>query len=75
MAVEKTAHGTTRAGTKKSGRKRLKNIEVRRSANGGFIAKHSYKSEYGGRPKSEEHAFSDYDGLKGHVEKTAREHK
>lgn len=69
--VKKTKHGSLRGTARKpgpnAGRKRLARIDVEKGESG-FTATHRYKPEYGGTPKSDKHAFGDYEGLHRHLE-------
>lgn len=62
-----TPQGTTKGTAPKTQRKRLRQIKVTPSANGGYIARHAYRQEYGGTPSADTHTFSDYDAMQAHV--------
>lgn len=64
-----TPQGTTKASAPKAQRKRIKQVRVVPSANGGYSATHHYHPEYGGTPTSDTHVFSDYDSLEDHLTK------
>jgi hypothetical protein len=73
MAVSQTSHGTMRASAAK--RKRLKKLHVSKTDNGGYIVSHHHQPEHGGTPAAEKHAFTSYDDMHAHVEKTMRGHR
>lgn len=64
-AAHQTPQGSHKM-TASKGRKRLKHIKVD-AANGGFVASHHYKPEYGGTPKPEKHVFADHASLEAHL--------
>lgn len=72
MAVEKTAHGSTRA-TKPAAKKKLRHIHVQQATNG-FIATHHYHPAHGGTPKPDKHVFTDYHALHSHLHQSMQNH-
>lgn len=53
----------------KSQKKHVHEMSIRHSANGGYIAKHSFKPGADGMPQEpEEHALPDMDSLASHVQ-------
>lgn len=66
-----TPQGTAKGTASKAARKRIKQIKVNPSANGGFTVTHHYHPEYGGTPKPDTHVFTDYDDLEQHIQSTA----
>lgn len=78
MPVQQTPQGTTKGSAPKkstaAARKRLKKLHVQPTDNGGFLVTHHHQPEYGGTPKAETHAFTSYDDMAQHVEKTMRVH-
>lgn len=70
MAKASRAKTTMSGGSKKKGKKGKKahKMSIRRSANGGYIAEHSYQPEENGvAPEPEEHTVPDIEALKEHV--------
>lgn len=54
---------------KKAGKKPVHEMNIRHAANGGFIAKHSFKpSPEDAAPQDEEHAIPDMDALHQHMD-------
>lgn len=72
MAASRT-HSTMGGGKKKSKKKgkgkKAHKMTIRRSANGGYIAEHSYQPEGPEQmaPEPEEHTVPDIEALKEHV--------
>jgi hypothetical protein len=61
--------GGPKKATKKTGKKRtVHKMHIRRTANGGYIAEHEFKSEPGATPvENEEHHVPDLNTLQAHV--------
>jgi hypothetical protein len=65
---ESVMGGSKKPKKKKSKKKPVHEMRIRHAANGGYIAKHSFKSRPGQAPEEdEEHAIPDVNSLQEHV--------
>ena len=63
-----TVMGGGKKSKKKSKKKPVHEMRIRHAANGGYIAKHSFKPRPGEQPEEdEEHAIPDVNSLQDHV--------